>query len=60
MSSYMAYKISTKTNLSYFKKKTPTVNRRFSDFLGLHDKLNEKYLQVYSCPTLCTMKFVNV
>jgi len=45
MSSYMAYKISTKTNLSYFKKKTPTVNRRFSDFLGLHDKLNEKYLQ---------------
>ena len=48
MSSYMAYKIITNTNLSYFKKKTPTVNRRFSDFLGLHDKLNEKYLQVNS------------
>jgi len=45
MSSYMAYKISTKTNLAYFKKKTPVVNRRFSDFLGLHDKLTEKYLQ---------------
>jgi len=45
MSSYMAYKISTKTNLAFFKKKTPEVNRRFSDFLGLHDKLTEKYLQ---------------
>jgi len=45
MSSYMAYKISTKTNLAFFKKKTPVVNRRFSDFLGLHDKLTEKYLQ---------------
>jgi len=45
MSSYMAYKITTNTNLTYFKKKTPVVNRRFSDFLGLHDKLNEKYLQ---------------
>lgn len=45
MSSYMAYKISTSTNLTYFKNKNPVVNRRFSDFLGLHDKLNEKYLQ---------------
>lgn len=45
MSSYMAYKIITNTNLSYFKKTKPEVNRRFSDFLGLRDKLSEKYLQ---------------
>jgi len=45
MSSYMAYKVCTKTNLAYFKKKSPEVNRRFSDFLGLREKLAEKYLQ---------------
>jgi len=45
MSSFMAYKVITKTNLSYFKKQQPEVNRRFSDFLGLRDKLCEKYLQ---------------
>ena len=45
MSSYMAYKVVTKTNLSYFKKNNPEVNRRFSDFLGLREKLCEKYLQ---------------
>lgn len=45
MSSYMAYTIKTTTNLSYFKKKDLSVSRRFSDFLGLRDKLSEKYLQ---------------
>ena len=45
MSSYMAYTVTTSTNLTYFKKKNPAVNRRFSDFLGLRDKLAEKYLQ---------------
>ena len=45
MSSYMAYKVTTNTNLSYFKNNKPEVNRRFSDFLGLRDKLTEKYLQ---------------
>jgi len=45
MSSYMAYKITTKTNVNYFKKTEMSVDRRFSDFLGLHDKLSEKYLQ---------------
>ena len=45
MSSFMAYKLITKTNLSYFKKQQLEVNRRFSDFLGLRDKLCEKYLQ---------------
>ena len=35
----------TRTNSNYFKKKELKVNRRFSDFLGLHDKLAEKYRQ---------------
>jgi hypothetical protein len=30
----MAYKVNTKTNLSFFKKKDASVSRRFSDFLG--------------------------
>ena len=45
MSSYMAYKLVTRTNSNYFKKKEMVVSRRFSDFLGLHDKLSEKYRQ---------------
>ena len=44
-SSYMAYTVTTATNLSYFTKKNPIVSRRFSDFLGLRDKLSEKYLR---------------
>ena len=44
MSSYMVYTVNTATNVNYFKKKEMSVNRRFSDFLGLHDKLSEKYL----------------
>ncbi|GAB6032425.1 hypothetical protein CHUAL_011063 [Chamberlinius hualienensis] len=43
MSAYMAYKVSTRTNLSYFKHKQFSTMRRFSDFLGLHDKLAEKH-----------------
>lgn len=45
MSSFIAYKVVTRTNSNYFKKKEMVVERRFSDFLGLHDKLTEKYLQ---------------
>jgi len=45
MTSYMAYKVVTRTNSNYFKKKEMVVSRRFSDFLGLHDKLAEKYRQ---------------
>merc|ERR1712033_140466 len=45
MNSYIAYKVNTRTNISFFKKKDSSVNRRFSDFLGLRDKLSEKYLQ---------------
>jgi hypothetical protein len=48
MSSYLVYKVVTKTNASYFKKKEFFVIRRFSDFLGLYQKLTEKYLQVGS------------
>ena len=74
MSSYMAYTVTTSTNLSYFKKKNPAVNRRFSDFLGLRDKLAEKYLQngriippapdKYVCcfktPTACSAEEINL
>ncbi|RZF32954.1 hypothetical protein LSTR_LSTR000824 [Laodelphax striatellus] len=45
MGSYVAYKVETNTNISIFKKNKFTVLRRFSDFLGLHDKLVEKYLR---------------
>lgn len=46
MGAYVAYRVITKTNMSIFKKKEFSVTRRFSDFLGLHDKLTEKYLKV--------------
>ncbi|XP_076267180.1 sorting nexin 1 [Rhynchophorus ferrugineus] len=46
MGAYVAYRIMTKTNMSIFKRKEFSVTRRFSDFLGLHDKLTEKYLKV--------------
>ncbi len=45
MSSYLAYNVTTRTNSNYFKKKEMNVIRRFSDFLGLHEKLCEKYRQ---------------
>ena len=44
ISSYLAYKMTTRTNLNYFKREDFSVSRRFSDFLGLHEKLSEKYL----------------
>lgn len=46
MSAYMAYRVTTKTNMGLFKKREFSVTRRFSDFLGLHDKLTDKYLKV--------------
>merc|ERR1719322_703871 len=45
MSSYVVYTVTSKTNISLFKRPESTVTRRFSDFLGLHDKLSDKYLQ---------------
>lgn len=44
MGAYLVYKIITKTNLGFFKKSEFFVSRRFSDFLGLHEKLVEKHL----------------
>lgn len=45
MSSYVVYDVHTKTNVNFFKRQEMKTVRRFSDFLGLHDKLSEKYLQ---------------
>ncbi|XP_061384292.1 sorting nexin-2-like [Danaus plexippus] len=45
MSSYVAYRVITKTNMPIFSKLDFAVLRRFSDFLGLHEKLTEKYLR---------------
>ncbi|KAG7301615.1 hypothetical protein JYU34_014592 [Plutella xylostella] len=45
MSSYVAYRVITKTNMPIFSKHEFASLRRFSDFLGLHDKLSEKYLR---------------
>jgi sorting nexin-1/2 len=46
MSSYIAYKVSTRTNIGKFKKREFSTIRRFSDFLGLHDILADKYLRL--------------
>ncbi|XP_043503512.1 sorting nexin-2 [Polistes fuscatus] len=45
MGAYMAYKVETRTNMPIFRKRNFSVTRRFSDFLGLHDKLTDKYLR---------------
>ena len=46
MGSYVVYRVTTKTNLPYFRRTSFSVNRRFSDFLGLRDKLAEKHLHL--------------
>ncbi|CAF5228249.1 unnamed protein product, partial [Rotaria magnacalcarata] len=49
----MTYRITTKTTMAMFKKSEFFVNRRFSDFLGLHNKLVHKHLQlgvIIPCP----------
>ncbi|QQP36469.1 Sorting nexinlike, partial [Caligus rogercresseyi] len=43
ISSFMAYGLRTKTNSCLFTKSDPAVSRRFSDFLGLHEKLKERH-----------------
>ncbi|KAI5615453.1 sorting nexin 1 [Silurus asotus] len=45
MNAYMAYRVSTQTTLPMFRSKQFTVRRRFSDFLGLYEKLSEKHAQ---------------
>ncbi|KAM4602889.1 sorting nexin-1 isoform 2-T2 [Polymixia lowei] len=42
MTAYMAYKVSTRTSLPMFRNKAFSVRRRFSDFLGLYEKLSVK------------------
>jgi len=41
----MLFRVITKTNITKFKRRQSAVLRRFSDFLGLHDRLVEKYLR---------------
>lgn len=43
MNAYMTYKVSTQTTLPAFHIKTFSVRRRFSDFLGLYEKLSVKH-----------------
>ncbi|XP_034542118.1 sorting nexin-1a [Notolabrus celidotus] len=43
MNAYMGYKVATQTTLPMFRNKTFIVRRRFSDFLGLYEKLSEKH-----------------
>lgn len=45
MSAYIAYNVTTKTTNPSFKSPEITVRRRFSDFLGLHSRLSERYLE---------------
>lgn len=45
MGSYVEFQINTRTNIKLFKARSFSVRRRFSDFLGVHDKLVSKYLR---------------
>ncbi|XP_075933792.1 sorting nexin-1 isoform X2 [Anarhichas minor] len=42
MNAYVAYKVSTRTSLAMFRSKAFSVRRRYSDFLGLYEKLSVK------------------
>ena len=53
MNSFMAFKVNTKTNLSFFKKKESVVTRRFSDFLG---RFIRSFL--YIIYIVCQMQFI--
>lgn len=43
MNAYVVYKVTTRTNVKIFRSCEMTVTRRFSDFLGLHERLVETY-----------------
>jgi len=43
MSAYMAYSVTTQTSIPSFRRSEFAVKRRFSDFLGLHERLSEKH-----------------
>ena len=36
ISSFMAYKVNTRTNMKLFRRQSFSVTRRFSDFLGMY------------------------
>ncbi len=44
MSVYIAYTVSSTTTMPQFKNPENSVKRRFSDFLGLHQRLMDKHL----------------
>ncbi|KAJ3593361.1 hypothetical protein NHX12_005696 [Muraenolepis orangiensis] len=43
MHAYMAYRVSTRSTLPMFRNQAFSVRRRFSDFLGLYEKLSVKH-----------------
>jgi len=44
ISTFLVYRVTTRTNIALFRRKEFAVWRRFSDFLGLQTKLTDKYL----------------
>lgn len=46
MNSYLAYKVTTRTKIPKFKSNEFSTLRRFSDFLGIHALLVDKYLRL--------------
>ncbi|XP_078314338.1 sorting nexin-2-like isoform X2 [Crassostrea virginica] len=46
MGAYMVYKVITKTTIPAFRRAELCVTRRFSDFLGLYSKLQEKHTKM--------------
>ncbi len=44
MSSYIAFTVTTTTTMPQFKHPENSVKRRFSDFLGLHQRLMDAHL----------------
>lgn len=44
MGAYIAYTVTTKTSMPSFKNPESSVKRRFSDFLGLGQRISEKYI----------------
>ena len=43
ISSFTAYRVVTSTNIRCFRRASFSVVRRYSDFLGLHEKLVARY-----------------
>jgi sorting nexin-1/2 len=45
MGAYIAYNVLTRTTMPSFKNPECVVKRRFSDFLGLSNRISDKYMQ---------------